>query len=135
MLVAVDEFVCEDAGEFAGGVRVGFCPGDVGEGEVDFLVVGVEFYAGGVGDALEVADDEGYRAGWGDAGLEMGRVVMVVRWRRGVEMGYDCGEGVYGDGVKVWEGGEEGFGGRMGEVVCPEAEFWGGQGILWRRGG
>lgn len=52
-LVAVDELVREDAGEFGGearGWRGGDVGGDVGEGEVDFLVVGVEvglFWEGG----------------------------------------------------------------------------------------
>lgn len=54
-LVAVDELVREDAGEFGGKARRwrgGDVRGDVGEGEVDFFVIGVEvalFFGGGLG--------------------------------------------------------------------------------------
>lgn len=66
VLVAMDEFVSEDADEFLAGIGVGGGGADVGEGEVDFLVVVVEVGAGGVGDAAEVAQDDGHRASWGD---------------------------------------------------------------------
>ena len=55
------QLMADDAKDFVARGGGGF--GDVVEVEVDFLVVVVQVSAGGVGDAVHGADDEGYGAG------------------------------------------------------------------------
>lgn len=143
MLVAMDEFVGEDAGEFLAGIGVGGGGADVGEREVDFLVVVVEVGAVGVGDAAEVAQDDGDGAGWGDGGGEgwdgfvvVAAVVVIVIvipaavFGRRVEMVDDIGQGSLEDGGDVRDQTEEGSGGGMAQVLDVQAE--GGRGYYSR---
>jgi len=149
VLVAVDQLVGQHAGQLAGGVREGGgAPADVGQGEMDLLVVVVQLGARRVGNAAEVAKDDGHGAGGRDGrgeeagplrlrcrggggsgrgrrGILCGRGGERGKGRRRVEVPDDGGKSGLEDGLDVRQEREEGGRGGVAEVVDMEAERWG----------
>lgn len=113
-LETVNELVGDDASDLLGAAGRRADSVNVAEGEVDFLVVGVEIGARGVGDAGHVAEDEGDGAGGREGGC--GAVGRRVEER----------EDVLGRGGKALGGVdsvEEVLCARVGEVADLDAEL------------
>lgn len=122
-LVAVDEFVGQDAGDLGwgtGGARPD--AGNVAEADVNLLVVVVEVRAGGVGDAAHVAQDDGDRAGRRHMGGRIGDMGLFS-----VEQALDMGDGGGQDGGSV-DGLEEDVGAFVDDIADFEAQFGLGEG-------